>query len=234
MIRVGVINVPRKVGPVNWSRCWKTMADRTSVFGVNETLSPAVKALYLTLAAARGYGSFGVRRSPNPIFYRKSRWRRVHGHVYKLHGPSQGQLGFKYPGFNAARYMTLTILHQRRKPDALKHVFINVHWVPNAKVDPVWAADARKTSIEKAREVVDQYVRAGYAVWLMGDTNIGGEFDLGPRFHWLRGRGIDKVGVALPPHVHVGSVDVRLTPAPTDHKHGVVAKVTLQRTKETR
>ena len=37
--RLGIINVPVKVGPRAWLRCWQIMAGKTALFGVNESLS---------------------------------------------------------------------------------------------------------------------------------------------------------------------------------------------------
>lgn len=228
MTRPGVINIPHKVGPAAWLKCWLIMARRTGFFGVNESLSRRQRAVYLAAATARGWGQYGIRSSPNPIFYRRKQWKRdVGSHVVKLHDAGTDGRARLYPGFNSARYATVVCLVRRRTKQ--RHVVINAHLIPQQKVDADWRDNVRASSFAMIAALVRDYTDNGAVVWVMGDMNYYPTFPLGRRFHWLRGEGIDKLGVSLPAGMTLGEVDVRIVPAPTDHQHGVVAEVQLLR-----
>lgn len=225
--RPGVINVPSSVGRSAWRECWTLMRRRTSVFGVNETFLRSAKVLYLALALATGWGQYGTRQGPNPLFWRRRRWAFVSGRRVTLHG--FGPLHDRWPGYNDARYMTVVVLRDRR--DGQEHAFLVTHWVPEFpahKLDIAWRDRMRERCIRLVSAELRDQVAAGRPAWFMGDTNMGGPIALDvPRFHWVRGLGIDKLGVALPAGIRWYGGESVLVPAPTDHHHGVAALVHL-------
>lgn len=228
-MKVGIINAPRKVGRLSWARCWRIMAKRTTIFGVNETLSPAAKATYGALAAASGWGHGGLRDSPNPVFYKRARWRKTYSRVRRIHGPApaENRLAREFPGFNAARYITEVHLQRRRQKNGRTVVVLCTHLVPNGgKVEAQWRDVVRAMSLDQLRAIVKYNLAAGHEVWVIGDMNIH-EYIRIPDLTWIKGRGIDKIGVAGGDYDVTGFVEV---PAPTDHKHGYVATATVSGT----
>lgn len=228
--RVGVINVPIKVGPRKWAACWRIMARRTGVFGVNESLSRRQRLVYAALTTSRHWGQYGLWASPNPIFWNRETWRKVPGSgaVIKLH--DAGPWAHDFPGYNASRYATVVTLERRRSK--IQHTIICTHLVSDGAKNPrPWRIQVRETSTSQLRNLVDGFTDNGNVVWLFGDMNIKAPFPMGRRFHWVRGVGIDKVGVAVPRGYHEPRGTFTLPPAPTDHKHGLVAHVELTKEK---
>lgn len=227
-MKVGVINIPTSVGAKAWRKCFLLIRARCSFFGVNEAFAPAAKALYIGLAFAHGFGQYGARKSPNPVFWRRKHWRKVSGRVIKLHA----QLGryAEWPGFNDARYVTEVILHRRGRPHLPQVVVLCTHWVPEGpKVTNADRFRARAASKAEIRELILDHLAAGRIVILMGDFNIYDVFDLDiPGFHWVRGQGVDKVAVIVPAGYELTAADFETFEAPTDHEHGVAATVRVR------
>lgn len=223
--RVGVVNVPVKVGPRAWATCWRTMARKTGAFGANESLSRRQRAVYAALCAARGWGQYGLRKSPNPLFWSKDTWTKVpgSGRVVELHPP--GPWARTYPGYNGARYATIVVLERR---SGQRHAFVNAHLVSAGhKVPAPWREQVRADSFAQLRELVHDLTDLGLVVWLLGDMNMPQPFPMGHRFTWVRGVGIDKLGVSLPAGVTLGDHSFDLARVPSDHKHGLVCRVHL-------
>lgn len=221
--RLGVINVPVKVGPRAWLRCWRVMAGKTALFGVNESLSRRQRLVYAAAMRQRRWGQYALWTSPNPIFFAKETWTKVEGsgRVVKLHdaGPWAG----RWPGYSAARYATVCVFERN---DGTQHAVVNAHLVPDgSKVEPRWRSKVRDSSFVQLRDLVDGLTDLGCITWLLGDMNVYPEFQMGDRFHWVRGHGIDKLGVSLPDGVTLGDGGWELINAPTDHQHGLVARV---------
>lgn len=230
--RLGVINVPVKVGARSWAKCWTVMANHTSVFGINESLSRRQRAVYAARCLRRGWGQYGLRNSPNPIFWDRDVWTKVKGsgRIVKLHGP--GPWAHSWPGYNGSRYATVIVLQRR---SGQQHAIINTHLVPNGhKVPAVWREQVRGDSFKQLAELVDDLTTFGLVVWLLGDMNVTTPFDMGDRFRWIRGKGIDKLGVSLPDHIRITDAGFELIALPehvTDHKHGLTARVHLEKEK---
>lgn len=223
-IRVGLVNVPVKVGAAAWLACWTILSARCSVLVVNESLSRRQRRVYRAAALARGWGQYGLRSSPNPIFFSRLRWAFLAGRVVPLH--EEGPWAKRWPGYNAARFVTVLALLHRRSGE--RHVILGTHLVSNGDKNPVaWRAEKREESLALLRILVQGYLADGCVVWLLGDMNLQEPFDLGPGFRWVRGQGIDKIGLGLPPGLKVDGAAWRLVAAPTDHKHGVTARVRL-------
>lgn len=218
---VAVINVPIKVGRDAWEECFD-LAAQSAVFGFNETLSAAQRAVYATKVAQhrRPLAHFGLT-SPNPIFYREKRFRFVSGKVHQIHGKAPGPLAQEYPGYNAARYITELVL--RQKADGTEFAFLNTHLVPNGKkVNPLWRAVVRRKSIKMLNELTQKHIDASRVVVVMGDMNIYEPFKMPARFRWYRPKGIDKIGGTRPGEAETFE-------APTDHKRGVRAQISLKK-----
>lgn len=227
--RVGTVNVPVKVGPRAWTRCWRIMSRKTGAFGVNESLSRRQRAVYAALCVRRGWGQYGLRNSPNPIFYKRECWNKVPGtgRVVELH--PAGPWERTYPGYNAARYATLVVLERR---SGQRHAFVATHLVSaGSKVPAPWREQVRADSLAQLRELVDDLTDLGLVVWLLGDMNLGPAFDMGDRFQWVRGLGIDKVGVSLPGGITLGDHGFDLVRVPSDHPNAVVCRVHLTKEK---
>lgn len=220
-IEVGTINIPVQVGPAAWEKCWEKTADQTSLFGSQESFSRAQKRMWRRLSKQHGWGRAGVLGGPNPVFFDKDVWSKVSAEIVRLHGKSGRKTK---PGFNDARYMTDVVLDHRHLE--FEVAVLNVHWTPPFFVPKLFLLSSRRKSKKIARQRIREHTKAGRIVIFMGDTNIGPKFKLA-NVQWLRGRGIDKLGIAIPSGWSTMKINVDTFPAPTDHKHGVKAKITL-------
>lgn len=226
-LRLGTINVPTKVGPRAWRTCWMKTADRADIFGINEVGARMAKRTYLHLANQHGYDQFGTRITTNPIYWNAGKYRRVSARQYRLHEGATGRLARRYPGFNAARYVTEVVLEQVAGGPEI--AVLNVHMVaPGRKVNPIWRARMRAQSKRILRQLIAKHQAAGRIVVLLGDTNLRLPFWVCRGWRWLKGRGVDKVGILVPAGIAV-TADVDIFDAPTDHKHGVAVDVDLTR-----
>jgi endonuclease/exonuclease/phosphatase family metal-dependent hydrolase len=213
-----------KVGRAAWEQCF-TLAARSAIFGLNESVSTEQRETYRSLMdeSSEPLRQFGLWRGPNPVFWRSERFVKVSGNIIEIHGPSTGPLASKYPGYNEARYVTEVVLKQ--KTDGREFAVLNTHLVPNGpRVAAVWRTWARRRSLKVLRQLVAKHVAAGRSVILMGDMNIKEPFAIARPFRWYRGEGIDKIGGTL-------SGAAKTFPAPTDHKRGVVATVVIPKEK---
>lgn len=226
---VGVINIPTSVGARAWQACFLAIAGHAAVFGINEVFTRRAKALFLVLAKGRGFRQYGARKGPNPVFWKWRRYAKVSGRVIRLHE----RLGryAEWPGFNDARYVTEVILRRRGRAhrDAPELVILCTHLVAEgAKVDPADRAAARRTSLAIIRSLIVEHQDAGRVVILIGDLNMHERINLAiRRFTWVRGDGVDKVGIALPAGYELDDdhTGFDLIPAQTDHKHAVAARI---------
>ena len=215
-LRATTINIPVQVGRGNWEACWLKAKRQGPLFGAQECFNKAQKSLYRRLAKEHGWGKFGVGH-PNPVFWDKNVYEKIDGRVIMLHDEATGPLAKKKPGFNAARYMTEVVL--RHKGTGLIVVVLNFHWVPEQFVNPVFKAMARRKSKKKARKRIRLHKKLGRIVVPMGDTNIYERISLaGTR--WMRPKGIDKLGVAIPSNMVIVELGCDPFEAPTDHKRG--------------
>ncbi|WP_051486252.1 hypothetical protein [Nocardioides sp. J54] len=232
-LRLAVTNIPRKVGEKNWRTCFELMADRADIFGANEIGSAKAKAVMLKLTRDHKLRQYGTRGGPNPIFYNPRLYRRRSARHIRLHGAGTGARARRYPGFNDARYLTELVLRPRSGgPDV---AVLNTHLVPNgAKVPVLWRRAVRKASLIEIRSIVREHRKAGRIVVLLGDTNLKRPFFVVRGWRWLRGTGIDKLGVLTTDDRQITKAEASTYPAPTDHKRGVRARVTFTRRKALR
>lgn len=229
-ITIAVINVPTKVGPKDWETCFRRTARRAAIFGVNETFTEKAKLLYRDLAREMNLGRCGLRGGPDPIFWDRDIYRQVEHMRTRLHVRGSSLLARRWPGFNEARYVNEAVLRHRATGD--QQAILCTHWVPEGrKVPAAWRKWARAESRRRVRALAVKHLAEGRPVWLLGDTNIGAEFNFKPipgaTFRWVRGKGIDKIGLWLPKGMAATDVGFELYDAPTDHKHGVAAHATL-------
>lgn len=222
--RVGVINVPLKVGEDKWVVCFFKMAGASDVFGINEALNKKAKSTYAKLAKSIGYGSSGLWTSPNPIFWNRKFYRKIRQNTVQLHG--RGPNYSKFPGFNDARYANTVILES--KLDKSRTMYINVHLAANNanKVPTSWVNAQQKESIRKIKAIVNESLQAGMDVWLEGDFNIKDTLEFKTRYgnvEQIRPKGLDKIYHFTPNRLPVVDHKVRGVVAPTDHKRGWVA-----------
>lgn len=225
LIIAGVINIPVKVGARAWRRCFGLMARSCGIFGVNECLSQNQRALYIKLVRRLGLGQYGVRISPNPIFWDKTKYRFVSGRQIRLHGAGDSAKARRWPGFNAARYTTEVVLEVIATGQEI--VVFNTHWAPDGKKVPRWwLIRARRASKKALNSRIAYHTAQGRDTLVMGDFNVFRPFILGV-VRWLRGKGVDKIGIALS-RMRLVRYRVRLIPAPTDHKHGIVVRIRLR------
>ena len=226
-LRIGTINVPTKVGSEDWETCFRRMAWRADIFGINEAGSPRAKALYNRVKDEEGFSQFGLFRGSNPVFWQVGKYRLVHGKSHRIHGAARGRLARKYPGFNGERTLTEVVLAQRDGGPEIAD--LHAHWVaPGWKVNPLWRRRMRARSKALLRELAREHHAAGRIVLVTGDLNLKAPFWVVRGFRWLKGRGVDKIGILAPDGITV-TADVDVFPAPTDHKHGVAVDVDLTR-----
>lgn len=221
---VGMINVPAGVGRRAWNKCFTIMAGACIIFGVNEALYRRMKVVYATAAKLNSFGYAGLWNSPNPIFWDKKEFRKVAAKTIKLH---EGRKS-KYKGFNSARFMNVVIVKRRRNNRKLAILCVhlaafNNNKVPNEQVR-LWHAQSL-AMIEKAlQSAIDQNLE----VWLIGDFNFGEYYEFavrGAKLDFVKGNGIDKMYHFYPEHLpDVDHYEFEPIVAPTDHKHGWVAR----------
>ena len=225
LLRVGVVNAPTSVGPGAWRDCWEATARRADIFGINEAQAPRAKRLYRRLAKRDGYTQSGLFKSSNPVFWDKSRYRKVAASQYRLHG--RGPLWRRWPGFNSRRTATVVVL---RTPGADPDVTaICTHLVPRGRKVPAWWRErARRRSREKLARIVRRHRKRDRVVVVLGDLNMSRAFAL-PGVEWVWDVGVDKIGIAVPAGWRMATVDAGRYRARTDHKHGVAASIRLEK-----
>lgn len=225
IVTVATINTPEKLTRAQREKCFTETAERASLFGLNEVFTLRSKRQIRGLAKEERLSQFGLFRTPNPVFY-SAGWEKVAGSLYTLHGPSVRVFG-RYPGYNEARYATVTLYRSKHYPGEPLVAHIHTHWVAiNDKVPAKWAAAARKKSIEKVTRIVARHRAAGHHVVITGDLNMRYAPHI-PGVVWISDNGVDKIGVAVAPGYRLVSKQVRAFPAPTDHDFGRVATVTI-------
>lgn len=228
---VAMMNIPTKVGRSAWAENFDKLADRADIFGINEAGSWRAKRLYKRLAIQRGYGFFGLFIGPNPVFWDRRLYRQFSATQVRLHGRGKGRLAVRFPGFNGPRYVTVVVLEHiatGRKITVLCWHFVAPGW----KVLAGWRTRMRRRSIARVSGIVRHHLDAGRIVLGIGDTNLQHAFELVDEWLWLRGDGVDKVGVAVPDGVRIDGYAARQSvvtfPARTDHKHGISAAIPLK------
>lgn len=217
ILSVAMINVPFKIGWVKWQECFLKAA-KSEIFGINECLTGSQRDAYREYSLRHGFQHAALRGSPNPVFWKRDEFKQVSAQIIELHPAGSGDLANRYPGFNAARSVTeVVLLHKKHGEIAV----LNTHFVPNGrKVDNVWRDVVRHKSKKKLRQLAQRHKDMGRIVLPMGDMNIYAPFRLGKGVRWHRKFGIDKIGSSLKGSAKTFS-------APTDHKHGVRAKLEL-------
>ncbi len=223
---VACINIPTKVGKAAWARCFGLLVARAHIFGINEAGSWRAKRLYIRLARELGLKHYGLSGS-NPVFWDPDLFRKLKGRQIKLHARAKGRLARRWPGFNAARYLTEVLLRHRQTRVIV--AVLNVHLVANGwKINARWRARMRKRSLDRIKRLVAFHCfEMGRIVVLFGDTNIADEVNI-PGIVWLFPEGVDKVGIAVPEGMDLAGFDLDQFLAPTDHKKGRAAAVNLE------
>lgn len=218
----GFINIPSKVGQKAWESCWRKTATRASIFGVCENFTRKQRGTYRAQAKRHNYGVFGLS-SPNPIFWDRSLYKKLSGRVITLHAGAKDSWARRFPGFNAERKMSELILADW---SGQEYAVLCSHWVPEQNVSLAFKLSARRASKKKTRELIRYHRSLGRIVIFMADTNIYRRINLAGMI-WMRKRGIDKIGVAVPGNMHVTDAESETFPAPTDHKRGVAGSATI-------
>ena len=229
-MKFSFVNIPSKVGVNGAVSCWSDATSRAPVAAFVEIFTSSQKNTLLRLANRDGYGQYGIRQCPNPIFWKKSRWEKVFGKVTKIHGPNTGKKAKLFPGFNAARYENLVVLRTRKTGREI--AVVCTHWAANAplKVDKKWRTQKIAESKAHLRATVRAQTALGRDVYVMGDFNLNGEFTMPANFVWVASNKIDKIGVGVGVGRYYLDGDYRYFPTRTDHRHGgVLAKIKTRR-----
>lgn len=214
-----LVNIPKKLAIGAITQCIEAAMKRGSIVLVNESFSQRQRDIYAAAAKRHGFSYYGLRTTPNPIFYKTAIWRRKSGRVIKLHD--------KYdqpndrPGYYAARYMTEVVL-VHRKSGKVK-VILNTHLAAEPKfLNLRWVRRVKNESIKIIRDVVRTHVKAGREVELGGDMNRRRNWRMPRGFRWFTPAAIiDKWG---------GSGkkgEVSTFPIPSDHKRGQRLSINL-------
>lgn len=224
---IGCINIPTKVGAKAWAACFRRLAARADIFGINEAGSPRAKDLYDDLMRELGLSQFGLWRGPNPVFWKTDVYDFVSGEQVQLHRAGRGRLARRWRGFNGPRFMTVVVL--RHRATGREVTFINWHWVaPGWKVLSKWRSRMRVRSKRLLRREIASHRAAGRIVAGVGDTNLRLAFYVLKMWRWLRRKGVDKLGLAVLDGDQILDVDVEVFAAPTDHRHGLSAEVDIE------
>lgn len=222
---VAVMNIPTKVGPKAWERCFTLLVERAQIFGINEAGALRAKRLYRRLARELGLAYWGLFRGPNPVFWDPDVLRLLRARQIKLHARGSGAKARRWPGFNSARFLTEVVLRHIATKTIV--AVLNAHLVPpGPKVDSSWRARQRARSLARIRRLVAFHLSMGRVVVLMGDHNLVGKLDI-PGVTWLVFEGVDKLAIAMPDGVSLDEFDVDNFLAPTDHKRGHAADAHL-------
>lgn len=220
-MKIAFINVPTGIGPSGWRGCWNAASNRAPVIGFNEILTRSAKDSMLRWAKSDKYSQYGIRQCPNPIFWKKRRWRKVYGHVHKIHSAGTGYRARHWPGFNGPRFINEVVLQRRGKKRQI--AVLNTHWVPRGpKVPARWRKEMRKESKRLLRELTRKHLNEGRDVYVIGDLNLPGKIKMPDLFKWLVYKFVDKAGIGVPAGRRLLSARGTTFPAPTDHKHGGV------------
>ncbi|WP_028654884.1 endonuclease/exonuclease/phosphatase family protein [Nocardioides sp. J54] len=224
VLRVAFGNVPTKVKAAGWEGCFRILKARGDVVGINEAGNWRAKRVYARLAKAAGYGRYGLFIGPNPIFWDRRVYRRYSARQVRLHDSGKGRRARLWPGFNAARYMTVVVLTHLDTGRLV--TFINLHFVaPGPKVPARWRAAMRNRSIARLRKIVAHHQAAGRDVVVFGDANRHG-FPI-PGAVWLDSSRPDVLAIVPADDTRLGDTTVEQVPAPTDHKRVVAARAEL-------
>lgn len=174
---------------------------------------------YHRLAKRDGFKQVGLWRTPNPIFFRKTRWIVTARARYRLHKKDTSALGKKYPGYGAARWLTVAAAKPRR--GGPKTGFLNMHWVAEGKkTDPDFRKKARAQSTRVVNDKIGNQLRLSRIAVVGGDTNEPGSKNPVLRdLKWYHS-GVDKIGLAVPKSRTVRNQNGSPFKAPTDHKYG--------------
>lgn len=233
-IRIGVINIPVKVRRPAWKKCFTLLLERVDIGGVNESFTPAQRQLYRKVAEAEGFAWSGST-GPNPIFWDATMFNLVSGRRIPIHPAGTGRRARRFPGYNGAREINEVVLELIAHPGT-EIAVLNTHFVPEGpQVPSAWRNQMRSKSKTMLGNLAAAHVARGRVVFPIGDTNIHEPFSVAP-VRWLRGKGVDKIGIALPSGVRgidfpaearVIAQRVGWFLAPTDHRRGFVANVRL-------
>src|SRR5690606_9181248 len=132
-VRVKTLNVPRKTRNKGIRAAWADATRGVDIVFMQEVFSRRQKTLLAELAERDGFEQDGLWASPNPIFYRKSVWKRTGADVIELH--KRLVWWRKWPGYSAARYATTIGLEHRKTKLGIGGC--NTHLVPRGKkVEP--------------------------------------------------------------------------------------------------
>lgn len=232
---VATINIPRKIGPGAWTACLVKAMSEGKVVVANEILTQNQKRVALDVAEKRGYAQSGVRQCPNPIFWDASKFRLVAARVVTIHG--EGPWAKRWPGYNAKRTMNVAVLRplsMADDDDSRDFCVIGLHWVSaGRKVPSAWRARMRVRSRFLLAQVLWTCWRKGMVAVVMGDMNIPEPFAVRvPGFRWVRGIGLDKIGLLIPRGFKRGVSRFHKFDAPTDHKYGIAAVLKWLRREE--
>lgn len=228
-ISIGMINVPTKMGTRGYEECYERTSARCDIFGMNEVFARFAKRTVIQESRQHGNAQWGTGRGPNPLFWDETKYRKRWASQHLLHG--RGPRYAQYPGFNERRKATVVVLEDLMDTSNPDTTVINTHLLALAsrKIGMVWGRRARKRSLRLIRDIVREHLEAGRIVILMGDMNMRLPFWVNRRFTWVRGRGIDKIGIAVPKGYRVVKKEFSLFAAPTDHQHGVEADIWIEK-----
>lgn len=214
-VRISLINIPKKIGPDSILVAFQRALARGSIVGVNESFGTQQRNIYAAEAKKRGYSFYGLRTTPNVVFWKSKDFRRKRAKVHTLHRANTTAPNHsKWPGFYDKRELTEVVLVNRATKQ--EHAVLLTHLLYPAKVlEAKWVTESKDESLRKIRNLIRKHVRAGRIVTLMGDMNDRHNLFLPRSVHWYTPEGeIDKVA---------GNCSGEATefPAPIDHDGGV-------------
>lgn len=217
-LALSLINIPDKVGLPDIRLCFDLALTKGRVVGVNEVFHPRQRALYEVVAKARGFGFYGLHKTPNVLFWKTDLFARRHAMVHQIHGRNTtAKNANQWPGFYDKREITEVVL--RRRSDGKEFAFLLTHLAAEVKVvDQKWLRAVKRKSKRMLRDLTRKHMKAGRVVIVEGDMNTREDFSMPKTFRWYTKGIIDKVG---------GNRKGKSTlfAAPTDHGHGVRAVI---------
>lgn len=216
-----LINIPNKVGAANVRKCITLAMNKGKVVSVNESFHRRQRDIYAEVAKAKGFSYYGLRLTPNPVFWKSRDFVRQRSKVYRLHGRNTtAKNAAKWPGFYDKRELTEVVLKPRN--GGREVAVLNLHMLYDAKVlDREWVEESRKQSLKTIRALTRKHIKAGRVVEVNGDTNMLANFSMPKTFRWYTKAGkIDKAGANRPGKASEFA-------APTDHKTGVRVVINL-------
>lgn len=192
---ISLVNIAAKIGKANVRTSFTTALGKGRITCVNESFHSEQRAIYAEEAKRAGYSQYGLRITPNPVFWEHVLYRRTFAKVHLIHGRNTtAKNADEWPGFYDKRELTEVVLAPRAGGQEI--AILHTHLLyPARPLDKRWVKKMRRKSLTLIRTLARKHIAAGRTVLVTGDTNMTENFSLPKTMHWLtKPVAIDKIG----------------------------------------